>query len=368
MTLPHKEEIVFLFEGSLRSLPFNIVLAILLALELLYVNVPLQQVIWISPVILASAAKWFFCHYFLKKGLGHYENSHILIYFILLTFIMGITWGVFYCLMFSYISVVQEFIIILALGGLSAGAIASLTVYLPAYYAYVIPIFIQLIAYNYWIDKGERITLAIMLLFFLIMLIVSARMNHSSLNKIFLLSREKESLIDDLQTLSITDALTGLYNRRYFQSILQKEWDKAQRNHYSIILVSIDIDNFKLINDNLGHTSGDNFLIYFAKLLKKGFRRANDIIFRVGGDEFFIILVNQTIQEGLSVCHSFNDQFNNKKSKKKSIMKHITLSMGIVSTQGNYKLQIDTLIALADKALYQAKNEGKNRMVIKELT
>ncbi|HHF7372676.1 GGDEF domain-containing protein [Legionella bozemanae] len=368
MTLPHKEEIVFLFEGSLRAIPFNTILAILLTLELLYMHVPWQHVIWIAPVILFSACRWFFCRYFLKKGLGQYKSSLSLIYFILLTFITGTAWGIFYCLIFPYISVIQEFIIILVLGGLSVGAIASLSIYLPAYYAYIIPIFIQVTAYNYWIDKGERIVLASMFLFFLIMIIISARMNHSSLKKVFLLFREKERLIDDLQMLSITDALTGLYNRRYFQSILQKEWDKAQRNHYSIILVSIDIDNFKLINDNLGHTYGDNFLIYTAKLLKKIFRRANDTIYRVGGDEFFVILINQTIQECLTVCHSFNEQFNNKKSKKKSIMKLITLSMGIVSTQGNYKFQIDNLIALADKALYQAKNEGKNSMVIKELT
>ncbi|OEH46370.1 putative diguanylate cyclase AdrA [Legionella parisiensis] len=192
-------------------------------------------------------------------------------------------------------------------------------------------------------------------------------MSHSSLKKIFLLSREKERLIEDLQTLSITDALTGLYNRRYFQSSLQKEWDKARRTHYSIILVSIDIDNFKLINDNLGHTYGDNFLIFTAKLLKKIFRRANDTICRVGGDEFFVILINQTIQECLTVCHSLNEQFNKKKSRYKFLMNQITLSMGIVSTQANYKFHVDNLIALADKALYQAKNEGKNRIVIKEL-
>lgn len=364
MDLPNKEKIIFLVEGSLRSIPFNIVLAVLLALELLYTEVPLQLVIWISPVLLASTCKWFFCHYILKKE--SYKNSHILIYFILFTFIMGASWGGFYCLMFPYISVVEEFIIILVLGGLSAGAIASLSVYLPAYYAYVFPIFFQLIAYNYWIYEGERVVLAGMFLFFLIMLSLSARMNNTLLNKIFLLSREKEKLIDDLQTLSITDSLTGLYNRRHFESILQKEWDKAQRNNYSIILVSIDIDNFKLINDNLGHTYGDNFLIYFAELLKKTFRRANDTVCRVGGDEFFVILVNQTIKASLSTCSSLNSQFNNTKPAEESIMKHVTLSMGIISTS-NYKFKIDNLIALADEALYQAKNEGKNKMIIKEL-
>ena len=363
LTSLHKEKIEFLLEGSLRAIPFNIILAVLLALELLYWNVPLSMVLWITPVILLSTFKWFFCHYLFKKE--RYEHPHILIYFTLLTLTIGVAWGSFYCLMFPYISVGQEFIIVLMLGGLSAGAIASLSVYLPAYYAYVSPIFFQLIVYNYWIYKEERIVLAFMFIFFFIVLNFSARMNNSLLNKVFLLSREKEKLIDDLETLSITDALTGLYNRRYFQLILQKEYENAQRNNYTIVLVSIDVDNFKLINDNLGHTYGDNFLIFVAGLLKKSFRRANDTICRVGGDEFFVILVNQTIENSLAVCYSFNKQFNNKKSKKKSIMKDVTLSMGIVSTPSN-KFKIDNLIALADEALYQAKNEGKNKIVVKE--
>lgn len=121
--------------------------------------------------------------------------------------------------MLHHISILQEFIIILVLGGMSAGAIASLSVYLPAYYAYILPMFLPVITYNYLTFELDRAMLATMFLLFVLMLVTSARINNLLLNRVFRLSREKQVLIDDLHQLSITDSLTGLYNRRYFESI-----------------------------------------------------------------------------------------------------------------------------------------------------
>ena len=367
MSLPYKEEFVLLFEGSIRAIPFNIILALLLAIDLLYNKVPFQLVaVWMLAIILFSFIRWFFCHHVIKMHL--YESDYsILIYFTVLTIFMGSIWGACYLLMLPFISTLQEFIIILVLGGMSAGSIASLSVYLPAYYAYIFPIFLPIIVYNYWLLNVDRAILATMFLLFVSMLLISAKINNYLLNKVFRLSREKETLIDDLHKLSITDSLTGLYNRRYFESILQEEWYKAQRNHYSLVLVSIDVDNFKLINDNFGHPYGDNFLIYIAELLKNYFRRANDIICRIGGDEFSVIIVNQSIQEALAICNSFNAKFNDNKPQDKQLMRKITLSMGIVSIQFNHESKIENLVTCADEALYQAKKEGKNKMIIKVL-
>jgi diguanylate cyclase (GGDEF)-like protein len=250
---------------------------------------------------------------------------------------------------------------------MSAGSIASLSVYLPACYAYIFPMFLPVIAYNYFVFEADRAILATMFLLFVIMVLISARINNLLLNRVFSLSREKEALIDNLHRLSITDSLTGLYNRRYFESVLQNEYDKAQLNRYSLTLVSIDIDNFKLINDNFGHPYGDDFLIFIAELLKNTFRRANDIIFRIGGDEFSIILLNQSIKDALAICNEFNLQFNKNKPQEQPIFQEITLSIGIAPVQFNHHLKIAHLITSVDEALYKAKKEGKNKMIVKEL-
>ncbi|WP_225316844.1 GGDEF domain-containing protein [Legionella longbeachae] len=164
--------------------------------------------------------------------------------------------------------------------------------------------------------------------------------------------------------MSLTDSLTGLDNRRYFESILKTEWGIAQRNHCSFVLISIDVDNFKLINDNLGHPYGDHFLIFIAELLKSTFRRSNDFICRIGGDEFSVIIFNQSVQKSLAVCNSFINKFNQNKPQEEVIMDKITLSMGVAWIKSNYSLQIEKLITFADDALYKAKNKGKNTVEV----
>ncbi|KTD69782.1 regulatory protein (GGDEF domain) [Legionella santicrucis] len=362
MPFSYEEEMIFLFEGALRAIPFNIILALLLTLDLFNNKAPPQLIIWILFIIVSSIIRWIFCHYVMIKHL--YMTPKILTLFVLLTFLMGAIWGSCYLLMLHHISILQEFIIILVLGGMSAGAIASLSVYLPAYYAYILPMFLPIIIYNYSTFDFDRAILATMFLLFVIMLFTSAKINNLLLNRVFRLSREKQVLIDDLHQLSITDSLTGLYNRRYFESILKTEWGIAQRNHFSIILISIDVDNFKLINDNLEHPYGDHFLIYISELLKSSFRRSNDFICRIGGDEFSVILVNQSVKESLVLCDLFNNKFNQNKPQEKEIMRQITLSMGVAWIKSNYNLQIEKLITCADEALYQAKNKGKNKVEV----
>lgn len=365
-----KESIILLFEGSIRTIPFNAALALLLAGDLLFHKAPTYLVLgWISAMILSTAFRWFFCYRILKKKLYEKNTSNYLLNFIFLSTITGSIWGSCYWLMVPYIPVLQEFIIILVIGGMSTAAIASLSVYLPAYYAYIIPMVFPIIAYNYWLDQFDRTILGTMFLLFSIVLLISAKINNYLFNQIFRLTKEKEALIDDLKVLSVTDSLTGLYNRRYFETILKKEWDLAYRNRYSLVLVSIDVDNFKLINDNYGHLSGDDFLIFFAELLKKTFRRANDIICRVGGDEFSIILSNQSINDALAVCNLLHDKFFKEKPKNwKKVIGQITLSIGISYNQFKFKTnsKMEQLITDADEALYQSKKEGKNQIIVKD--
>ncbi|CZG50235.1 Probable diguanylate cyclase AdrA [Legionella pneumophila] len=360
-----------LVEGSLRAIPLNIILATLLAIDLVYNNVPALIIeAWIFGIVFISMVRSLFCWKIIKWGVEQNKIQSTLLKFFFLTFVMGSIWGTCYFITLPYLNDLHEFIIILVFGGMCAGAIASLSVYLPAYYAYVFPMLIPVIIYNYALLDLDRTILATMFLIFIAMLIISARINNRLLNQNFRLFNEKELLISELKVMTITDSLTGLYNRRYFDTLFPQEFNRARRNQYFLSLVSIDADNFKLINDNLGHPFGDKVLISIADLLKKIFRRSNDILFRLGGDEFAIIIANQPIKDTISICQAIKNPFkteNNYGSNEQLLMSHVTLSIGIVYIHFESSASVEHAIIVADKALYQAKKNGKNQIVVKKL-
>ncbi|WP_192877330.1 GGDEF domain-containing protein [Legionella pneumophila] len=367
----YKESMTLLVEGSLRAIPLNIILATLLAIDLVYNNVPALIIeAWIFGIVFISMVRSLFCWKIIKWGVEQNKIQSTLLKFFFLTFVMGSIWGTCYFITLPYLNDLHEFIIILVFGGMCAGAIASLSVYLPAYYAYVFPMLIPVIIYNYALLDLDRTILATMFLIFIAMLIISARINNRLLNQNFRLFNEKELLISELKVMTITDSLTGLYNRRYFDTLFPQEFNRARRNQYFLSLVSIDADNFKLINDNLGHPFGDKVLISIADLLKKIFRRSNDILFRLGGDEFAIIIANQPIKDTISICQAIKNPFkteNNYGSNEQLLMSHVTLSIGIVYIHFESSASVEHAITVADKALYQAKKNGKNQIVVKKL-
>ncbi|HAT8585161.1 TPA: diguanylate cyclase [Legionella pneumophila] len=367
----YKESMTLLVEGSLRAIPLNIILATLLAIDLVYNNVPALIIeAWIFGIVFISMVRSLFCWKIIKWGVEQNKIQSTLLKFFFLTFVMGSIWGTCYFITLPYLNDLHEFIIILVFGGMCAGAIASLSVYLPAYYAYVFPMLIPVIIYNYALLDLDRTILATMFLIFIAMLIISARINNRLLNQNFRLFNEKELLISELKVMTITDSLTGLYNRRYFDTLFPQEFNRARRNQYFLSLVSIDADNFKLINDNLGHPFGDKVLISIADLLKKIFRRSNDILFRLGGDEFAIIIANQPIKDTISICQAIKNPFkteNNYGSNEQLLMSHVTLSIGIVYIHFESSASVEHAIIVADKALYQAKKNGKNQIVVKKL-
>ncbi len=294
--------------------------------------------------------------------------------FVILTFLTGCAWGAGYLMILPYLNEPHEYITILVLGGMCAGAIASLSMYMPAYLAYILPMFIPVIVYNYSFLSVDRTILATMFVLFIIMVIISASINRKLLDENFKLFSEKEKLIDELKVISRTDALTNLYNRRYFEALLPQELNRAKRNKYPLSLISIDIDNFKLVNDHNGHPSGDKLLINFAFLLNQTFKRSSDKVFRIGGDEFALIIVNQPVKKTVAVCKSINEQFKNQILKQSGEFKsdwlqthQITLSIGIVNIHSNYGTNIEHVINTADKALYQAKQQGKNQIILKKI-
>lgn len=365
-----KEGLLLLLDSSLRSIPFNVIVALLLATFLIRNHVSSSTVyVWFFSIVVVGIIRWVFSKRVLTQKIEGAKERSILMTFSLLTLSMGIAWGYSYFIFLPHLTELAELMIVLVFGGMCAGSIASLSVYLPAYYAYIFPMYIPLIIYNYCLFDFNRAIMATLFLLLVIMLSIVANMNKKLLHKTFQLASDKDFLINQLEMLSITDSLTGLFNRRHFKVILEEEYNRAKRSKRPLNLVAIDVDNFKLINDFFGHPYGDNFLIYTADVLKQHLQRSSDKVFRLGGDEFSAIIGDLSGDEVLSLCKALQDEFKKtyKVDDAQDLFSKITLSIGIAHVFFDCAADLENIIMAADKALYQAKNKTKNNIVLKEL-
>ncbi|MBN2737603.1 MAG: diguanylate cyclase [Spirochaetales bacterium] len=180
-----------------------------------------------------------------------------------------------------------------------------------------------------------------------------------------LLKEELRQANDELHRLSVSDSLTGLYNRRQFDESLQKEWWRCRRQKRYLTLVIADIDFFKQYNDHFGHQAGDECLKRVARIWEQGAQRSMDLAARIGGEEFAFILPEtdaQGVLEDLKRVQNFlaKEAIEHPKS---SVSKAVTLSMGFVTLVPHKELSTDDIFRAADEALYQAKKGGRNRIV-----
>jgi len=158
---------------------------------------------------------------------------------------------------------------------------------------------------------------------------------------------------------AVTDFLTGLNNRKYLYETGRKLYENAKREHLSIIVAMLDIDYFKKINDRFGHEAGDMALKMLGALLLAEFR-TSDVVTRYGGEEFCVILTNTKLKDAQNVMQKICEKVEEMVISVNNITFRMTLSVGLTEKMlGNF----DQMIAAADEKLYQAKDEGRNRVI-----
>ncbi|MBB1273374.1 diguanylate cyclase [Psychromonas sp. SR45-3] len=177
---------------------------------------------------------------------------------------------------------------------------------------------------------------------------VSERTSH--------LQYENENLLES----SLTDELTTLYNRRGFNLVFEKAFNSAQNKAHPLTFVLGDIDYFKRINDEFGHTLGDSALVAVAANLKKHTRAAKDIVARYGGEEFVLVFLDMEAEQVLERLNNIQQEFA---AVPVFENQHITMSFGLVDLKESPNASAEALIEIADKRLYQAKNSGRNKIV-----
>jgi diguanylate cyclase (GGDEF)-like protein len=174
-------------------------------------------------------------------------------------------------------------------------------------------------------------------------------------------SRVKRSLI--LRSLMVRDSLTGLLKHTILKERLEVEIARAQRQAARLVFAMIDIDHFKLVNDTYGHATGDRVIKSLARLLQQRLRKS-DVIGRYGGEEFAVILTDTQAAAGLKVLDELRTGFAHIRHQSGDAAFYVTFSCGIAEYP--HYADADSLIAAADRALYEAKHAGRNLVLVAE--
>ncbi len=181
---------------------------------------------------------------------------------------------------------------------------------------------------------------------------------EAKINRIF----REQKIIRELEYLSTRDPLTNLYNRRTFDDKMREEAYRAHRQGYPLFLALLDVDRFKDYNDSYGHQAGDDALRCMGNLLRQNLRENVDSAFRFGGDEFAIILPQTEPDEAQQITNRIHENFG-------VLCPYgaLTLSIGLAHFTRNddqpWQKDLKELVSRADKALYRAKDSGRNRIV-----
>lgn len=172
------------------------------------------------------------------------------------------------------------------------------------------------------------------------------------------------AMIDTLNELAIKDSLTGIYNRRYINEKLPLDLINASLSDYSISIIMVDIDLFKKVNDTYGHLIGDCVLKGLANTLKQCLKRENDWVARYGGEEFLICLPGAPLSFAEKLAEKIRRKIENAPINCGELTVSITASFGVASVTPKHGTTVEELIENADKKLYDAKRNGRNRVEV----
>ncbi|MDJ0619872.1 MAG: PleD family two-component system response regulator [Calothrix sp. MO_192.B10] len=181
--------------------------------------------------------------------------------------------------------------------------------------------------------------------------------------------KQLEAANQALQHLANVDGLTGLANRRRFDQYLSSQWLHLAQAASPLSLILCDIDFFKLYNDKYGHPAGDNCLQKVAGVIGRTAEKTHDLVARYGGEEFAVILPNTPGAGAVKVASGMQTgvQYMQIPHSASKVSDYVSLSIGVATTTPNFNSEPADLILTADKALYQAKSEGRNRIIFKQM-
>lgn len=176
--------------------------------------------------------------------------------------------------------------------------------------------------------------------------------------------QELEEANRELEQKNTLDELTGLFNRRFYDQKILAEYRRSKRNLTPLSLIIIDIDHFKAVNDSYGHLAGDYCLVWLSNHIKKSLKRSSDMAFRYGGEEFCLILPDTDQNGAMALAEALRKVIEQQVCTHKEFEISLTISSGIFTYIQQDDVQPEQIFTSADKALYEAKHNGRNQIQV----
>lgn len=351
-----------LYRSAASGIAANALLGIILVWSM-WSNIPqFIAVVWLAINLFVNISRFLITKYALQLDLideqswKRWATTHIVA-----TGIISSLWGIAAFLFYIQGRIEFQVFFALIVVGMSAAALPMIAIYLPSYIAYFLPSIVPLM--GVFIAEGDRIHvhMAILVGIYILTMLTTARLYYT---------RIIESTGDRLQLdlLAHVDVLTGLANRRAYENILDKEWQRMKRTGEPLTLLVIDVDFFKEYNDAFGHHAGDDCLIQIARAIKDVFHRSSDFVARLGGEEFVAIVpVTESGAAAELADHARQAVSGLELAHPNPEKEFVTISIGLSTIVPNDNLNVSALYVSADNALYTAKDEGRNRVCVRNL-
>ena len=299
--------------------------------------------------------------------------------YVIASVLAGSVWGLFIILM-PALDDVLRLLITMLLVGMVGGAVTSNIALIYAYYGFILPILLPLSIKAFLAGGLMWNLIGAGLMVYLFFLLLTASNLHGILRDSIFSRFQQERLFSELQRvkgqleaavarlscLSSTDELTGISNRRSFDAAISREWSRAGRYKKTIALLFIDVDYFKRYNDQYLHQAGDRALVSVAGVIQQHARRSADMAARYGGEEFALILTDTNEQDTLEIAESLRRGIADLEIEhgRSDCADFLTVSIGVAMAVQPVSEDYSPLITAADRALYKAKADGRNRVVI----
>ncbi|MGX5173085.1 GGDEF domain-containing protein [Aliikangiella sp. IMCC44653] len=255
-----------------------------------------------------------------------------------------------------------RFVLVLALGGIASGAMSALSPRLGLVLLNISLILVPGIVVSLLLKSDY--SMAILISIFLGYLSMLAYRSNREYLRAFEIEIELDRQKKELQRINQIDPLTLIYNRGHFNTTFQFQWNSGIRSQKPQSLLLIDVDHFKSINDRYGHLFGDDCLIYIAQAIHGIAKRKTDLIARFGGEEFAVLLSNTSQKEAEQLAESIRLEIQENPFKQGETLLNATVSIGVACILPNSSISSNQLIDNADKALYAAKNAGRNQVKV----
>jgi diguanylate cyclase (GGDEF)-like protein len=360
----------------MKQLPTMQVTSFIVALILSYTvrdTVPHANIVlWDLLVLAIVVSRIVFYAVFQKVQDGPFSGEYWKTVYLLLAGISGVIWGASAYMIFTAGNPAHIALFVLVIASLSAATTVSHSALRLGPMAWAAPA-MSFYAVRCYQEGFETYTIGLLIIVYLFTVLNYSFKHNNTIASSVALKFENLALLEELRKAndilrhaSAIDGLTGLANRQSFDECLDREWRRAVREQRPISLIMLDIDHFKLFNDNYGHQGGDDCLKKVARVIAGSVNRPADLAARYGGEEFMVVLPDTDIRgateiaeklrievEVLGVPHAFS-----------ATASVVTISVGVASLVPGQHMDASYLVKLVDTMLYAAKNGGRNRVKI----